>query len=302
MKILSVLGSFKDVYSPIESSELIKRIILEKDLGYEIEELPMCDGGEYTYEVLKYHMQCTEECALNVTSPYGTKRDARYLGIENEAYIISSEILRLYPEEDVYKNPLNLTDYGLGEMIEDALSKGYDKINLCLGGTSTIGYGMGTAQAMGVTFFDRTNKEIKEILTPKIYKEIHHVKVKKHYKYEKISFNIINDGITRACDLETVNPLKIGRTYEQQKDIILRDLNQAAENIFNLTGKSKETAYSGNGGCVYFGMQMLFSLQNYRGASYFSELFELEQKIMESDVVITGEGRCDNPHLKKLPV
>ena len=41
----------------------------------------------------------------------------RYLVNGSEAHVISSEVVRLYPHEEAYKNPLLLTDYGIGQII-----------------------------------------------------------------------------------------------------------------------------------------------------------------------------------------
>ena len=141
MKILVASGSFKDVYDPIEACEVIRQA-LNQDKN-QVETQPICDGGEYTFDILKRYFGMSEITAENIVNTYHRKGNARYLVKGSEAHIVSSEILRLFPREDCYKNPLQLTDYGFGQLVWDALNRGYKDIILYIGGTSTVTCGMG---------------------------------------------------------------------------------------------------------------------------------------------------------------
>lgn len=298
MKVLIATGSFKDVYTSIESCKQFENILREK---YETITAPLCDGGEYTYDILKYYYNDMKEIIVNdVVNPYGKMTTSKYAVIDDEAYVVSSEILHLSENEDVYKNPLELTDYGLGQLLNHAVESGYKKIKLCLGGTSTVGYGMGVAQALGAKFIT-DDGVITKYITPKDFPHIKEIVWNKE-KYGEICLTVVNDGITRANNLNTVNPLKIGKHYRLQKEEILDNLSKYVKNIYYVTGLSEDAPYSGNGGGVYYGVEKLFSTEYVKGAEFFCNLFNLEEKINWADIVITGEGRYDNPHLKKLPI
>ena len=58
MKILIATGSFKDVFNPIEAAEVIRNALSPDN---ESVLLPFCDGGEYTYEVLKHNFSFYHE-------------------------------------------------------------------------------------------------------------------------------------------------------------------------------------------------------------------------------------------------
>ena len=64
------------------------------------------------------------------------------------------------PSDDIYKNPLKLTSYGLGQLILDAIKRGYKKIYIGLGGTGTVDCGIGMSQVFGVKYFDSNGKEL----------------------------------------------------------------------------------------------------------------------------------------------
>ena len=209
MKVLIATGSFKDVYTSIESCKQFENILREK---YETITAPLCDGGEYTYDILKYYYNDMKEIIVNdVVNPYGKMTTSKYAVIDDEAYVVSSEILHLSENEDVYKNPLELTDYGLGQLLNHAVESGYKKIKLCLGGTSTVGYGMGVAQALGAKFIT-DDGVITKYITPKDFPHIKEIVWNKE-KYDDVCLTVVNDGITRANNLNTVNPLKVGKHY-----------------------------------------------------------------------------------------
>lgn len=299
MNILVATGSFKDVFTTTEACEMVSAMLRRY---HNVKVLPVCDGGEYTLETLSLFWGSKASCHIvdGVFNPYGKKVKASYISVENTAYIVSSEVLHLSLEEDEYKNPLRLTDYGLGQLIKDAVNHGFKDIRLCLGGTSTVGFGFGTAQALGTVFLDKYENEIPAPVMPEKYCEI--CTVKWPEKLSGVKLSVINDGITKASDLNVVNPLKIGKAFSARKQEILLGIDSAMEAVFQLTGYAAEDAWSGNAGGIYYGINKLFNADYYKGADYFCELFGLNALISESDMVITGEGRFDNPHLKKIPV
>ena len=322
MKLLIASGSFKDVFTSGEACSMLSEI-LPASGGITSDICPVCDGGEYTLSTLlsfftndKKNKLSTEKeqpgsgpslrqneviTVENVINPYGKPVSVQYLAHNNAAYIVSSEILHLNLDEDEYKNPLRLTDYGLGQLIADAISKGYKDIRLCLGGTSTVGYGMGTIQALGAEFYDESGSTITEPVTPADYLRVSRINFKTE-KYPGIRLSVINDGVTRASDLDVVTPLKIGESFACQKAEILSAVDAACDKVYELTGLTPDDAWSGNGGGIYFGVEKMFNAEYYKGADYFCDLFGLDEKIAAVDAVITGEGRFDNPHLKKIPI
>ena len=95
-KVLIALGSFKDVFSPAESKNLIKNILLESNYDFEITTLSIADGGEYSHEVVKDNLNCIEINLKNIISAHKKKVDSGYLLLDSKtAFISSSHILKL---------------------------------------------------------------------------------------------------------------------------------------------------------------------------------------------------------------
>ena len=300
MKILVAAGSFKDVYTPIESCNMLETLLVGEHIVHGI---PMCDGGENTLRVLRefFGKQARTEIADSILDPVGRAVKVPYLSVGDTAYLVSAEILHLSLEEDEYKNPLELTDYGLGQLLLHVIREGFRKIRLCLGGTSTIGFGLGTAQALGAVFTGTDGMPLPAPICLKDYEKISSI-CWGGEQYTDIELTLINDGITRACDLSTVNPLKIGRHFAAEKAEILQRVDELAEKVFEVTGLTANDAWSGNGGGIYFGVEPIFHPKYLKGADFFCDLFHLKDYLEQADLVITGEGRFDNPHLKKIPV
>lgn len=67
--------------------------------------------------------------------------------------------LPLVPEEK--RDPRYTTSYGTGEMIADALRRGFRDISIAIGGSATNDGGIGCIRALGGKFLDENNQELK---------------------------------------------------------------------------------------------------------------------------------------------
>lgn len=299
MKILVATGSFKDVFSPLEASEMLYDA-LDKEKN-EVSVIPFCDGGEYTYEVLRHCFPFQDVSVEGVLNPYGVPCTAHYLIRDKEAHIVSSQILRLFPSEDERKNPLMLSDYGYGQLIADALQKGCTKLILYLGGTSTVCCGMGTIQALGAELSDENGVCLK---TPcKCSDLVHLSKIKTDKScFKELHVHVVADGNSKTDDLPGITSLKVGKHFSEQTEEIVKVSMEGVKNILRLTGISSEQDFTGAAGGLLFGLEQVFSNITYTlGGLYFNEVFQVEQKIRESDLIITGEGRYDNTADGKAP-
>ncbi len=299
MAILVTLGSFKDVFSSIEICSIIKEILLKYG-NKNVEVAPICDGGEHTFDVMNYYYDCEKVVVKNIVNPYFKKVTSKYLVHKNEAYIISSEILRLFPNEDNYKTLLGLTDYGLGQLAFDAIKKGYKKINICLGGTSTACLGIGFAQALGAEIFI-SGKKAKKPVTACQLKDVSKIIFPKG-KFKNIKVNVINDCTCSCSEMEFMTKLKIGNKYKPKTEDILSTICKGIINIQKHTKLNFNKNFSGTAGALYFGIESLFETRHFCGSEYFIKLFKIDKKIKDSSCIITGEGRFDAPNTEKGPM
>lgn len=300
MKVLIASGSFKDVFSPSEAVNMLGDLFSKQ--GHDIIRCPFCDGGEYTFEVLGKTLEAPREILVDdVVNAYGKRIPSHYWADKNGvAHIVSSEILRLHPNEDRYKNPLQLTDYGFGQLIMDAIEKEFQDIHLYLGGTSTVGFGMGMLQALGGKLYDSSGGLIVPPATAEMLKKLCEISVNRT-KYKDIRVTVIADGDAKAYEMNGITGLKIGRTYENQKDDIILHVQMAAQSVIRVTGFGDKRPFSGAAGGLLYGIDSIFQADYVLGGEYFINLLNLKEKISACDYVVTGEGRYDNTVCGKAP-
>lgn len=299
MKILVATGSFKDVFSPLEAADVLCNALDRKK--NEVSMVPFCDGGEYTFEVLQHCFDYREQKVEPVVHPSGKQVASHYLMQGNEAHLVSSCILRLFPQEDALKNPLALTDYGFGQLIAEALQRGCTRLTLYLGGTSTVCCGMGTIQALGAKLFDAEGKRIDAPCTGADLIRISRIEPP-DMDFSGIELHIVADGNSKVDALPGITGLKVGKSLAEKKEEIVAQSMAGIENVLAVTGISPEKDFTGAAGGLLFGLEQVFPHIRYTlGGLHFNQVLGIEEKIRDSDLVITGEGRYDNTADGKAP-
>jgi len=305
--VLIAMGSFKDVYNPKESVDLIKNIILNLDEKINISSISIADGGEYSHEVVKDNLNCKEIYVHDVVTPYKSKVISSYLVFDdNSAFISSSHILRILPELDKYKNPLNLTSYGLGQLIKNAIDKGIKKIFIGLGGTNTIDGGIGMLQALGAIYKDKYNNTIIPN-DNEYFSGLDLIKIKSIIHNEKELYNDIDivsccDGIISIDEMSTPNNQKVGVTYKAKHKQIIVQLEKGINSYAHIVNAKNSDEFYGVAGGINLSLSFLFNTKMQLGIDFFIDSLKLEDKIKKADLVITGEGKLDNSFGGKTPI
>lgn len=297
MKILISIDSLKGSLSSIEAANAIKSGILKVEKDAEVKILPLADGGEGTVDALVQGMNGEKE-TISVTGPIIKKVNATYGLLKNTntaiIEIAQASGLTLVPTE--LRNPLYTTTYGVGEIIKEAINKGYRNFIVGIGGSATNDAGVGMLQALGFEFYDENNKLVG--LGGKVLNEIRHIKIENRLKeLDECKFKI-------ACDVN--NPLfgKNGAVYVYgpQKGAtpeIIEELDNGLRNFSNVVKNDldKEIAnVEGVGAAGGLGFAFLAFLNSKleSGIKIILEEIKLEDELKGVDFVITGEGKLDN--------
>lgn len=296
MRILIAPDKFKGSLSALKVAENIEKGILKVYPEAKIEKVPMADGGEGTVESLvdatggKIIKTIAKDPLMrDIESFYGILGDAKTAVIEMAA---ASGLYLLNQEE---RNPMLTTTYGTGQLIKDALDKGCRKFIIGIGGSATNDGGIGMAMALGVKFYDKFNHEIefggKELI--KIY-SIDDTNIDERIK--ECEFVV-------ACDVN--NPL-IGdkgasRVFGPQKGAT-KEMIEILDSGLKSYGILLEKKYnkkiidipgSGAAGGLGAGLLAFLNAKLKRGVEIVIETLQLEEKIKQSDIVISGEGKID---------
>ena len=298
MKILIAPDKFKGSMSAMDVCDAIGKGLIKSGKQIEILKHPMADGGDGSLDVIK-NFESLEERSILTIDPLGREIFASYLTSTDCAFIemaSASGVVLLSHEE---RNPLKTSTSGTGKMLVDAISRGYKKIYLFLGGSATNDGGMGVCHELGFRFLDGEGHALNPIGENLIY-------ARSIDKTESLDFEGIE--ITLLCDV--TNPLFGHRgaayTYARQKganddqievlDKGLRSFNQILK-IYSGQDVSELTGIGAAGG-IGAGLVALFNSELKSGFEVIAQLTELEERIFQSDVVISGEGRLDAQSLQ----
>lgn len=296
MKIVLSPDKFKNSLTGLEFCDAVEAGIKAITPDVEIVKLPLADGGDGTIEVVNYYLK-GEVINVEVSNPFFKPVMASYLYSDSSktAFIEMAEasgVKLLRPEQFDCKNASTL---GTGEMILDAMNKGASTIILGIGGSATNDCGIGLATAIGYRFLDDNNQEVKPIGAN--LSSINSIDITKvHPKLNDIDFKI-------ACDV--TNPLygKEGAAYvyaEQKgakaEDVImldkgLKDFSKIINSVFNVDVQSIEGAGAAGGMGIASKVFLKGALES--GIQLIKNLANFDDKINQSDWVITGEGKLD---------
>ncbi|WP_010248707.1 glycerate kinase [Acetivibrio cellulolyticus] len=305
MKILLAPDSFKGSLSSLEVINIIEESAIKHFEKIEIIKVPIADGGEGTVEAIVLAANGKYETAW-VVDPLGRKLEAKYGVINGKTAVIEmaqASGLTLLKEDE--RNPLKTTTFGTGQLIKDALDKGYRSFLIGIGGSATNDAGIGAAQALGVRFMDSDGADLGfggQFLS----------------RLELFDMSGIDNRI-RESDITVIsdvtNPLTgqtgATRVFAKQKgakeEMILElenGMNHFAKIVKSQLGIDIDSikgagAAGGLGACLvaFFGANIK------SGIDTILDIVDFDGKLEDVDLVITGEGRIDSQSaFGKVPV
>ena len=161
MKIVIAPQSFKGSVSALEAAEAIQRGVTKASPEVETILVPVADGGDGTLEVL-VNSTGGEIFRTIVTGPLGHAAEASWgvMGDGQTAVIEMARASGLAMVPQRRRNPRTTTTYGTGEVIREALERGYERIIVGMGGSATNDAGVGMASALGAHFVDEEGKPL----------------------------------------------------------------------------------------------------------------------------------------------
>jgi glycerate 2-kinase len=295
VRILIAPDKFKGTLSAREVADAIAAGLREKLPDAKIDIVPMADGGEGTAEVITTAlggswMNCNAHDAL------GRKIQASYGWIEGSklAVMEMSEAAGMRRLKTNELNPEIANTIGVGEMILDATKRGANEIIIGLGGSATNDGGFGMARALGFGFLGE--KEIERTLD---LATLQRIEKPKDLKLPKIvaAVDVKNPLLGEHGATRVFGPQK-GVTPEKI-DNFERALGRLADVVAQQFGSDhRNEAGAGAAGGLGFGLLSFCGARIRTGFDVVAEAVELETKIKDVDLVITGEGSLDRQTLE----
>lgn len=279
----------------MEVCDAIEKGIKEFDPTIETIKHPLADGGEGTLAILENYFDLNTITVL-VKNPVFNDIEATYKVSKEIAFIemANASGLQLLKKEE--RNCYHTSTFGTGQLVLDAIQKGYKKIVLFIGGSATNDAGIGMATALGYRFYNSQN----ELINP-IGKEL--INISK-IDLENVNSNINNIDFTVVCDVK--NPLfginGAAFVYGSQKGASSLEIELLDQGLINFSQKVKEFLNKkvgdipgagaagglGAGAVAFLDAYIKSGIDFVLEQTNFSDLFK--EKV---DLIITGEGSVD---------
>jgi glycerate kinase len=303
MRILVAPDKFKGSLSASVVAETIARGLRAVWPEADVTCAPIADGGEGFAEALCQALG-GEWIRLPVQDPIGREVEGRFAWVETEKLAIlemseASGLWRLKKEELA---PLRANTFGTGQLMRAAIERGAERILVGLGGSATTDGGLGMAAALGYAPYTCDGEPIAPI--PANFLALTRIGVLNAIEMPRI---------IAACDVQNplLGPRGTAHVFSPQKGAdteTVKTLEMSLENLADVVALDlecdfRDTPGAGAAGGIGFGLLSFCGAEMRSGFDLVAEVLHLEERIAESDLVITGEGRLDAQSLEgKGPV
>ncbi len=306
MKVVIAPQTFKGGLPAGEVARAIEEGVLAVCPEAETVRVPVADGGDGTLDAL---VESTggELFTTWVVGPleepvgalWGVMGDGETAVIE----VARSSGLALVPPRR--RNPRLTTSYGAGQLIGEALDRGYREIIVGLGGSATNDGGAGMAQALGVQFLDSNGRELPRgaAALPRLAR----------IDMSAMRLGVMEAKITAATDVTNplCGPSGASAVYGPQKGAspqVVKELDAALDHLGrviqrNLGVDVRDRPGAGAAGGLGAGLLAFADARIESGIDLICRVLGLDEHLQGADLVITGEGRIDSSTVyDKAPV
>jgi glycerate kinase len=302
MKIVIAPNSFKESLSSVQIakifSEEFEKLKCEKII------LPLSDGGDGFIDVIDFieSGECRSYSFQNEFA--GLISENRILINDNskELFIESANVIGLHKLPVNLRKPMHLNSYALGNLIKEILQAKnkfqiaeFSKVIIGVGGTATIDFGLGAAEALGVIFIDKYGKRVKPV--PENFLQIDDFILPDFSDklFKQIQIKCVVDvetpllGFNSAIDL--YGPQKGASSNELQK--IKEGIEHIAEIMLRKNLVNDIAELNGAGGGLASGLKIFFNAEIVPSNKFITENLFSRFELSEIDYLITGEGKFD---------
>lgn len=288
-RILIAPDSFKGSATSRQVCDALARGWLEVRSGDEIESAPFADGGEGTLDCIESVSASAVRVPIQVQGATGIEHRSSWLLVNGDTAVI--EMAALCGITTVEKlDPLGAHSFGVGQAIKAALKDDrVREILVAVGGSASTDGGTGALVALGFTFLDAAGSPvglggaqlhaIETIASP-----------------DQIAS--VERGIKVLVDVQSplIGITGAAHVFAPQKGADAGQvdfLDTGLTHLLNLVGVDDKPGYGAAGG-VSFGLSALLGATIVSGVHTIASLIDLEEKITQTDCVITGEGSFDS--------
>jgi glycerate kinase len=263
MRVVAAMDKFRGTATAAEAAASVGHAGWE--LGDDVDEVPMSDGGEGLLDVLGGPNRTSV-----VTGPLGAPVTAAWRIAQRTAVIEMARASGLVLAGGAGGNdPLGASTIGTGQLIERALAEGARRVIVGLGGSATTDGGLGAVEALRGS----------------------------PARFRSVELEIACDVRTRFVDAAAVfapqkgaSPAQVGLLTARLSQLAQRYRAELGVDVTDLVGSGAAGGLAGGlaalGGRIVPGFELV------------AEHVELADRVAGADVVVTGEGHLDAQSLE----
>ena len=317
MNVLIAFDKFKDSLNAHEACEIAATEIASLHPEWNLETAPLSDGGDGFCKILtesrqgrlykeKVHGPRFEivDALLGVVELERLEPELqKWLNVPPRGKISIIEMAQASGLHHLAQDERDLwqtSTVGVGELIARAVELESKALLIGVGGSATNDLGLGTLEALGLQFIASQDKPIIQ-LTPECWDEV-----------ERMEGIIPNDlpPIRIACDVKNplLGPEGAAAIYGPQKGMNPEDwteIEKQSEHMAKMLCQYADTNESviheegsGAAGGISFGLRAAFGAELVAGFDLVLQWLQLEKKLANADMIISGEGRFDRSSLQ----
>jgi glycerate 2-kinase len=296
MHILIAPNAFKNSLDAAGVAQAIGEGLRESKLDCSFEYFPVGDGGDGTAALIVQknngtiiNSQAHDALGRTTHSSFGLTDNGNTAVIE---LADASGIRLLHPHE---LDPLHATTYGTGELIQNALDKGVNRIIMCIGGSATVDGGTGILRALGIVFLNNESEILKGLPESLVHLAA--------IDLSGFDQRILNCELVILCDVENklLGETGAAKIFGPQKGASAADVQKLEEALAKFRGVAlRETGidmasiqHGGAAGGVAAGLSVFCNAKVVNGIEYFLTISAFDKALQNADLVITGEGSID---------
>ncbi len=296
MRILIAPEEFKGTLTAARAAQIMARAIARRIPQAVLDLAPISDGGPGMVAAVLGATGGSAKISA-VEDPLGRLVDATWgiLDSGRSAVIESAAacgLVLLRPEE---RDPTRTSSFGVGQLIRAALDSGCSKLLLGVGGTATNDGGTGAASALGIRLLDSAGRELPR--GGAALASLDRIDISKRDRRLDSAQLLVATDVSNPL----YGPRGASHIYGPQKgaspavvqllDAALFQLARVARDQLGICGEDQPGA--GAGGGLGYGLAFLCGGRICRGFETVARFLDLDRRIDQSDVVLTGEGRLD---------
>ena len=301
MKILIASDKFKGTFTSSEIGKTISEALKIYAPTAQTETLEVSDGGEGLIESLRGHNNYSRWKFLSYSANKARKVQSKYLyNIYTKTAVIESAStigLSLLRKDE--KQILKLSSFGLGYDISRLLEvRKPKKVIIGSGGTATCDLFCGGANALGYKFLDALGNETQPI--PENFMKIQKIIKPENPVFENSVFETAADVKNPLCGINGAAKVFAPQKGATQEETVFLDsaLRHIAEIIDKDLGVNiLDVSGAGSGGGIGGGLKAFLNSEIISGADFVLDSLDFNSKLLQADLIITGEGCFDSQSL-----